>query len=206
MEENQLQEQSFAESIQEPEQSSENSSNQNETLQPNEKEGQSGDPSLILGKFKSAEDLTKAYQELQRLQGTQSAELGDLRKRSALMGQVKQAWDTLDKISYSEKTLRETSQKYSTYFEDPSFREMYSQAYLALGDNLDADLFVNLLEGYVSSRIYAHDKAKSAQAETTQALGGVKFDKNNTQTKVVTNKCIKDMSPKELDALLDELI
>ena len=35
---------------------------------------------LILGKFKSVDDLKTAYQNLQKQQGMQSAELGELRK------------------------------------------------------------------------------------------------------------------------------
>ena len=49
-------------------------------------EDKSSDPSaLILGKFKSAEDLAHAYKELEKLQGNQSSELGALREKVASM-------------------------------------------------------------------------------------------------------------------------
>ena len=50
------------------------------------------DPSsdLILGKFKSVDELIKAYQELQKHQGHSSEELGSLRKEMANLNGFKE--------------------------------------------------------------------------------------------------------------------
>ena len=171
-------------------------------------EGKSQDPSkLILGKFKSTEDLTKAYQELEKLQGAQSAELGSLRENSAAIDAVKNLWKSMETVKSAEKELRDTCQKYNTYFQDPSFRKMYKSAYMALGSNLDTEQFVNLLEEYVSSRIFAHDRTKSMSEETQNVINNMNFDKNDKHSEPsVVKKRVEDMNPKEYKEFLQRLI
>lgn len=163
---------------------------------------------LILGKFKSVEDLTKAYQELEKYQGIQSQELGELRQNAAAVNAIKGIWEKQDNLVKASKELEKVAAKYNTpqYFQDPSFREMYKQAYLALGKNLDADKFINLLEGYVSSRIFAHDKMKSANSETQRVVNSMTFEKNNTNSLEPPKKRLDEMTPKEVDELLERLI
>lgn len=173
-------------------------------------EGQAQAPleELILGKFKSVDDLSKAYQELEKLQGNQSAELGSLRQNAALINNINQAWQKESAIRMAEKELKEAAQKYNTpqYFQDPSFRKMYGEAYLALGKNLDVDRFVNLLEGYVSSRIFALEKSRAANAETQGVLSSMTFDKNNSSSITPPKKRLDEMTSKEVDELLERLI
>jgi hypothetical protein len=211
MEENQLSEQMTA--VKEPENISDNSQKQSaETETVSEKpEGQStNDPSeLLLGKFKSVDDLSKAYQELERLQGVQSAELGSLRENANVYRVIREHNDEITKLQNASEELKQTAQKYSSYFADPSFRQIYGNAFLALGDKLDTDRLVNLLEGYVSSRIFAHEKSKAEQAETKRAINGLAFDKNEEKQPVKNSfagKRINDMTPKEIDELLETMI
>ena len=49
---------------------------------------QSPQEELILGKFKSVDDLSKAYQELERRQGVSSDELGALRRSVSELNEV----------------------------------------------------------------------------------------------------------------------
>ena len=97
--------------------------------------------SLILGKFKSVEELTKAYKELEKFQGTQSEELGLLRQKALISEDVNKAWEKQQQIEKAQENLKQVAQKYNSpqYFQDPSFREIYKEAYLALGENLDSD-------------------------------------------------------------------
>ena len=80
---------------------------------------------LILGKFKSVEDLSKAYQELEKHQGLQSEELGILRQNSAMFKGVQQAWAKEREVKEAEAEIKEAVKKYNTpeYFQDPSFKE-----------------------------------------------------------------------------------
>ena len=204
MEENQIIETEQKTDSKEPETVSDNSMN---TVGKNE--GQSPDPSnLILGKFKSVEDLTRAYKELEKHQGIQSEELGSLRQNSMLFNKLQDAWKRENETKNSEKELREIAEKYNTpeYFQDPSFKEIFKEAYMLLGKNLDTEKFINLIEGYVSSRIFAHDKKKSAEAENQSILGEMKFEKNNTSSLNPPVKRLDEMTPKELDELLDKLV
>ncbi len=60
---------------------------------------------MILGKFKSVEDLSKAYEELQRHQGVCSEELGDLRKNSLAFKQAKENMELLENINKDLKIV-----------------------------------------------------------------------------------------------------
>ena len=62
------------------------------------------------------------------------------------------------------------------------------------------------IEGYVSSRIFAHDKKKSAEAENQSILGEMKFEKNNSSSLNPPVKRLDEMTSKELDELLDKLV
>lgn len=194
----------------EPDYVSENSVEQNfSDVQMN---GQSQDPltdELILGKFKTTEDLSKAYQELEKRQGLQSDELGSLRKRCV-------GYDALDETFQNMKMLlgpcgqllNDARDKYDSpeYFQNPSFEELYKEAFFALGDKLDSDKFVNLLECYVKSRIFASEKQKAAKAETQQAINSMGYSKNSKTSFTPPQKRFDEMSPKEIDELLEKLI
>lgn len=179
------------------------------TVQQSEKENKdkSDDPSsLILGKFKSHEDLTEAYKQLEKLQGNQSSELGMLREKVAAMNKENEAFNLLQSIYENKALIQESAKKYPEYFADPSFKQLYTEAYKAYGANLDVDKLVNLVEGYVSARIFAYEKSKAAQAETKKATKDMKFDKNDKTVSTPVRKSIQQMSPKELDEMLEKLI
>ena len=196
-----------------PEKASENS---NETTQtsPEVSESTAGqsvksDPNLILGKFKTQDDLINAYKELEKLQGSQSSELGNLRQNSVWMRNIQQAWEKQEELMNCAQELQDAANKYNTpeYFQDPSFKEMYKEAYLALGKNLDTDRFVNLLEGYVSSRLMKYQQEQAAKSENAKAISGMKFDKNkNSSINTSAGKRIDQMTTDEINEILDKYI
>lgn len=170
-------------------------------------EGQASAPSdLILGKFKSVEDLEKAYKELEKHRGLQSEELGALRQNAAMLHDITLAWDRERDVREAETELKEAVEKYGTYFQDPSFKQMYKEAYLALGKNLDAGKFINLIEGYVASRIFAHEKEMAAKSETQKVLDSMNFSKNEKSSITPPVKRLDEMTPGEVDELLERLI
>lgn len=184
-----------------------------ETSYPNQiqEEGQSDDPSkeLILGKFKSLEDLTKAYVELQRHQGKNSQELGELRKERESMNNLKENLEMALKIQNSlHQTIEADKEKYNQpeYFQEPTFRELYKEAFMALEGEIDTDKFVNLLETYVKSRVTAYEKSKSAEKETQGILDSMTYDKNLKISFIPPKKSFDEMTPQEVDDLLDRLI
>ena len=164
--------------------------------------------SLILGKFKSVEELTKAYKELEKFQGTQSEELGLLRQKALISEDVNKAWEKQQQIEKAQENLKQVAQKYNSpqYFQDPSFREIYKEAYLALGENLDSDRFVTLIEDYVASRILAIEKSKAVEKENRSAIDAMNFSKNEVSSITPPKKRIDEMTQTELDELLKRLI
>ena len=206
MEENQLSQNSQNSAL-EPSKADDNSDAEKKQSDSKEVEDKSNDPSnLILGKFKSAEDLTEAYKQLEKLQGNPSSELGMLREKVASMNQNNEILKLFESIYADKDVIQSAAKKYPEHFADPSFKQIYSEAYRAFGADLDVDRLVNLIEGYVSSRIFAHEKSKAAEAETKQTINGIKFDKNDKTVSTPVRKSIQQMSPKELDEMLERLI
>ena len=169
------------------------------------------DPSeeLILGKFKSVEDLIKAYEELQKHQGHSSEELGNLRKEMASVNELKDKLEFFNTIhnEYAEVIERDKA-KYSTpeYFENPIFREIYQEALYVYGANLDTERMIDLMEKYVAHRIQANDKKKLAQKETQNILDSMGYSKNPKSKFIPPKKSFDEMTPQEVDELLDRLI
>lgn len=205
MEQNQLSQN--AETV-EPLHSDDNSAVKSEnTSGSDEKEDKSTNPStLILGKFKSAEDLTEAYKQLEKLQGNQSSELGALREKVAAMQNNNEIFKLFESVYQNKAQIQEAARKYPEYFADPSFKQIYTEAYRAFGVDLDIDKLVNLVESYASARIFAYEKSKAAEIENQQKVNGMKFDKNDKTVSIPVKKSIQQMSPKELDEMLDKLI
>ena len=219
MEENLLQQNTFDSDLMDIEPTdvdnsfSQEESASNETAQIESFDGQSNpyDPSedLILGKFKSVEDLSKAYEELQRYQGQCSEELGSLRKELASSKSFEQNMAEFNALK--QKTLNNVNRdkaKYDSpeYFQEPTFREMYKEAYYALGENLDTDKFINLLEQYVTARIYTNEKNKQAQSETQKVLDSMTYSKNPKNSFTPPQKSFDEMSEKEIDELIEKYI
>ena len=178
-----------------------------EQQSPKKEEDKSPDPSsLILGKFKSAEDLAGAYKQLEKLQGNQSSELGMLREKVASMDKTDEVLNLFKNVYENRALIQESVKKYPEYFSDPSFKQIYTEAYKAFGADLDVDKLVNLIEGYASARIFAYEKSKKAKAETEQVTNGMTFDKNGKNVNVPVRKSIQQMTPKELDEMLEKLI
>ena len=169
------------------------------------------DPSdeLILGKFKSVDELAKAYSELQKFQGESSKELGELRKESSSMSSLKSTLEEAVALSNDlSKIISEDKEKYNQaeYFQEPTFRELYKEAISALGKNLDTDKFVNLIETYVKSRISAYDKSKLAKDETEQVIDSMIYEKNSKTSFTPPKKHFDEMTSQEIDELLEKLI
>ena len=169
------------------------------------------DPSeeLILGKFKSVEDLSRAYEELQKRQGQSSEELGNLRKEIAGVNEFKENLNFFNakKEEYLETILRD-KEKYNLpeYFQDPTFKEIYQEALYVYGADLDTERMIDLIEKYVSTRIQAHEKKKLASRETQNILDSMTYSQNPKSKFVPPKKSFDEMTPQEVDELLDRLI
>ena len=92
---------------------------------------------------------------------------------------IAEAKEKLNKELDSKKQyLSENLSKYDSenYFQNESFKNLYSEAFNALGTNLDTDKFVSLLDNYVESRINLHSKKLASEKENDNATDSMKFD------------------------------
>jgi len=177
-------------------------------------EGQSvnADPSedLILGKFKSVDELTRAYEELQKKQGISSEELGHLRKNAASVEKMQKDFEQF--VSYKNSMSQYIENDKANfnkpeYFQDKAFCSLYKEAISALGENLDTAKFIDLLEGYVASRIVMNEKTKLAQAETQSVINAMtSYDENPKLSITPPKKHFDEMTPQEVEELIDRLI
>lgn len=163
---------------------------------------------LILGKFKNYEDLKTAYQNLQKQQGEQSVELGNLRKLKQVLQEVvakqkEEEAKELEKQEYVNNYLAKYDNE--NYFQNDAFKNLYSEAFQALGTNLDTDLFVQKLEDYVLSRIMLKEQLKNAQDENKSATDSLSFSKGETK-KSDKKLRFQDIPPEELDKYIAKYV
>ena len=164
---------------------------------------------MILGKFKSVEDLTKAYEELQKRQGKSSQEVGSLRKDLADYSNLKEISGMLNSYQNSIiPVIQRDRDLYNTpeYFQNKVFKEMYTEALMAYGDNLDTDRMISLLEAYVKDRISIYEKDKSAKSETQGVLDSMLYSKNSKSSITNPKKTLNEMSDDEFRESIRKLI
>lgn len=140
---------------------------------------------LILGKFKSVDDLKTAYLNLQKQQGNHSSELGELRKWKqdfdAFLSKVQEEnEEEVAKQEYMNNYL--TKYDNENYFQNEAFKKLYSSAFNVLGTALDTDGFVQQLEDYVLSRIALNEQLNNAQAENKKVTDSLDFSKGESKS------------------------
>ena len=184
-----------------------------ETIDSTQFQGQSenSDPKdgMILGKFKSVEDLTRAYEELQKQQGKSSQEVGNLRKDLADYSNLKEVSGMIS--SYQSAiipVIQRDRELYNTpeYLQNGIFKEMYTEALMAYGDNLDTDRMISLLETYVKDRISLYEKEKSAKSETQGIIDSMSYSKNPKNSITNPKKTLSEMTDDEFRESIRKLI
>lgn len=114
-----------------------------ETQEADNSTEQTQEPELLGGKFKSQDELMKAYTELEKLQGTQSAELGELRKKAELADRLQEQIDS-KKLEEANKNGFDTVKAYENHKEMAKFE---ANAYRKYIDECDfPDEMENLLQ------------------------------------------------------------
>lgn len=184
---------------------------ENEVVQDSGESSKKEDPveELILGKFKSVDDLAKAYEELQRHQGQNSEELGNLRKELNSFNTLKKDIELVENYkNIFVNVINNDMQKYNTaeYLQNPDFVKLYTQALMAFEGDLDTDKFVSMIDSYVGSRIKSNEMKKSANSETQSLIDKMTYSKNPLSKFNPPIKRFDEMTQKEIDDMLDRLI
>ena len=89
------------------------SDNSSDVSQQQEGQAENAPSELILGKFKSVDELMKAYEKLEKFQGLQSHELGKLRQNSSMLDNITKAWTERDKIFNAKEAIEAAANKYN---------------------------------------------------------------------------------------------
>ena len=164
---------------------------------------------LIGGKFKSVEDLARAYAELERKYGLQARELGELRQIADEYSQHKQNCErTRQQLDEFQGFIQGLSEKYNSdnYLKNREFREILKAAYSAYGNKLDVDSLVSMLEGYMNTRSSLAKKAEAFKSEADSATDLLGYVANSQSKFKGPKKRLTEMTPEELDKALDELM
>lgn len=160
---------------------------------------------LIMGKFKSVDDLSNAYKNMETKHGQQSKELGELRKKAEILDKIqKQVSDFQENNKAIKEYIDKNAAKYNKdeYLKNPEFNNLYKEALMALGTNLDTDKFVSLLDSYVNSRISMYEKSQSAKSETENSKSQMQFSDSSPKA---ASKAIPKLDTLD-DAQIDEVI
>ncbi|MCM1266123.1 MAG: hypothetical protein NC200_07985 [Candidatus Gastranaerophilales bacterium] len=163
---------------------------------------------LILGKFKSVDDLVDAYKNIQKQQGAQSEELGNLRKTAEFLSNLTELYNmnaghNQNKFDYIVNNLS----KYDTdkFMRNPEFKNLYTEAFNALGTDLDTEKFVDLVDKYVESRILAQAAIKAAEKENESLTDGMQFSSGKYK-KAEKKLRMQDIPPEELESYIAKYI
>ncbi len=167
------------------------------------------DINLIGGKFKSPQELSKAYIELQRRFGIQAKELGELRKiAQEYENHLERCRESKRQLDEFQNLVKNIDEKYNTdnYLKNREFREILKTAYDGFGNKLDVDTLVKLIDNYHNSRLAQAKKAEAILSESDNATDLLAYSSDNAAKFKSKKKKLTDMTPEELDKALDELM
>lgn len=103
--------------------------------------------------------------------------------------------------------LNENVSKYKEDFKNPAFAALYGEAFRAYGCDLDTDKFIKLMREYADSVIKTNGIKNGINQENvndTDEIAGLHSSGANTNSG--SGKSLTEMSDKELDARLSQLI
>ena len=176
---------------------------QTATPQAQEQQGQGLNNNMILGKFKSVDDLANAYKNMESHFGQQSKEIGELRGKAQMLDNFLKNNEQKEKMSKVVKDYLEIAlgkYKKDEYFNSSEFTDLFKEAFMMIGPNLDIDKFVSMLDKYTAARISLNDKQKAAQKETENAKSQMQFSDSATKKNQESVLNLDKLTPEEIDA------
>ncbi len=116
-----------------------------------------------------------------------------------LANQRQQVYEA-QKLAQAKEYLENVTTKYSDYFKDEVFRNIYTDLFKIYGPTLKTDYVVDMLEKYAQSRISQYKKGEALvkdNADSTDAIEGLKGSPSTG-----SNKSVLDMTEEELKVAL----
>lgn len=176
---------------------------QTATPQAQEQQVQGENNNMLLGKFKSVDALTNAYKNMESHLGQQSKEIGALREKAQMLDNFLKNNEQKEKMSKVVKDYLENAlgkYKKDEYFNNSEFTDLFKEAFMMIGPNLDIDKFVSMLDKYTATRISLNDKQKAAQKETENAKSQMQFSDSATKKNQESVLNLDKLTPEEIDA------
>lgn len=174
-----------------------------ENLQTQEQQSQTEGGEMLLGKFKSVDALTNAYKNMESHLGQQSKEIGELREKAQMLDNILKNNEQKEKMNKVVKDYLENAiAKYNKdeYFNSSEFTDLFKEAFMLIGPNLDIDKFVAMLDKYTAQRILLNDKQKAAKKETENAKSQMQFSGSAIKKNFESVLNLEKLSPEEIDA------
>lgn len=176
---------------------------QTATPQAQEQQVQGENNNMLLGKFKSVDALTNAYKNMESHLGQQAKEIGALREKAQMLDNFLKNNEQKEKMSKVVKDYLENAlgkYKKDEYFNNSEFTDLFKEAFMMIGPNLDIDKFVSMLDKYTAARISLNDKQKAAQKETENAKSQMQFSDSATKKNQESVLNLDKLTPEEIDA------
>ena len=135
--------------------------------------------------------------------GQQSKAIGELRGKAQELDDILKNNEQKEKMSKVVKDYLENAlgkYKKDEYFNSSEFTDLFKEAFMMIGPNLDIDKFVSMLDKYTAVRIALNDKQKAAKKETENAKSQMQFSGNESKKNSEAVLNLDKLSPEEIDA------
>ena len=119
--------------------------------------------------------------------------------KGQLANQKQQALEE-QQMAAAREYLDDVTKKYSDYFKDEAFRNIYADLFKAYGPDLKTDYVVDLLEKYAQSRISQYQKNEALKKENATSTDS--FEGLNDSPPEGSSKSVLEMSEDELKKAL----
>ncbi|MCR5265109.1 MAG: hypothetical protein K6E29_00770, partial [Cyanobacteria bacterium RUI128] len=112
-----------------------------------------------------------------------------------------------EEIKSKQEYLSSNLGDYNTenYLQNQEFRNLYSEAFNALGTKLDTKKFVNLLDKYVEARIAIHNRNKAIKSENDSLTDSFDFKSGASKTESKLKR-LQDIPDDELESYIAKYI
>lgn len=125
-----------------------------------------------------------------------------------ILGEIASKKQELEKeLNDKKEYLTSNLMKYDSenYFQNESFKNLYKEAFNALGTKLDTDKFVNLIDDYVESRILANDRKLIADKENNDLTDSMNFSSGESKKQERTLR-MQDIPDDELEKYIAKYV
>ena len=169
---------------------------------------QEAEPAADIKSSPSQDESMPVSNEVQTVQEIENRTISEKDIPQNLKDTIQAVRDYVNRLNTIEKAeLQNKMAKYDTdkYFRNLEFKELHRAAYEALGNKLDLEKFIPLLDKYVESRISAYKVNQNLERENQYMTDKLQFQSGQSK-KQGTIPRMQDIPPEELGKYIYEYI